>query len=155
MSGQSVPDKRGKVWIRYAYKHGESMPHVKVSIAEHLIWPGIEAEAALYRDPDERAGSVATQRVELLARRQRVIEMRVDGLLDRSETARRVAEIDAEVGRLSAPRPKATRLVQGWTPGEVNTVLRQLFERIDLDPTTLHPLPSGFVWRNPAWCDPA
>ncbi|MFN8520529.1 MAG: recombinase family protein [Chloroflexota bacterium] len=152
LTGSRIPDKKGKVWTRYSCRHAESVRHPRVSVGEHLIMDAIEAEAALYRDPDEQAeGAVAAQRQALLDRRRRVVESRLDGIIGREEAALRVAEIDAEVRRMDAPRPKSRthRLVASKTPAEINDVLRSLFDHIVVDPDTFQP--ATFVWHNPAW----
>ncbi|HEY7935754.1 MAG TPA: recombinase family protein [Candidatus Limnocylindrales bacterium] len=135
---------------RYACRHGEGLPHPRVAISEHLILPAIEAEAARYRDPDEDAGPDrrATLKAELEARRQRVVESRLDGIIDRGEAVRQVAEIDMEVARLDRPPVRDLRTVAGRTPIELNAILRQLFERIDLDPVSFQPV--HFEWRDPS-----
>jgi DNA invertase Pin-like site-specific DNA recombinase len=153
LTGSRIPDKKGKRWTRYSCRHGEATPHPKVSIAEHLIMPAIEDEAALFRDPSERTGpsDAEARRAELTARRQRVAEARVDGLITREDASRQAAEIDAELARLSAPPQRDLRILDAMSVEEVNKILRQLFERIELDPATFHPRPDGFVWRDPSW----
>jgi len=150
LTGSKLPDGKGGKRVRYACRFAESSPHPRVSIGEHLVMPAVEDEAARYRDPDEFAAPDArvARSEELKERRQRVVEARLDGLLDRGEAARQAAEIDAELNRLAVPKRPDRRLVTGWSPGEVNAVLRQLFERIDLDPVTFQPV--GFTWRDPA-----
>lgn len=155
LTGSRIPDKRGKRWTRYACRHAEAVAHPRVSIAEHLILPAIEAEAARYWDPEEsdpRPGVAERQREELLARRERVVESRLDGLIDRAEAAQKVGEIDAELNNLVKPKRPDYRLPRQRAPKEQNTILRQLFERIDLDPGTFQPV--SFTWRNPEWRSP-
>jgi DNA invertase Pin-like site-specific DNA recombinase len=155
LTGSRIPDKKGKRWTRYACRHAEAVPHPRVSIAQHLILPAIEQEAARYWNPDEDdpgPGVTERRRKELIARRERVVESRLDGLIDRSEAAQRVAEIDAELNRLVKPPKPDLRLPRQRTPKEQNAILRLLFERIELDPQTFQPV--GFVWRNPEWREP-
>lgn len=155
LTGSSLPLPKGGRVTRYACRHGEAVKHLRVSIAEHLILPAIEEEAAYYRDPHERMGpeGLATRRANLEARRQRVVESRLDGLLSRPDAARQVAEIDAELARMSTRPKRDLRLVAGRTPKELNAILRSLFERIDLDPATFQPV--HFEWRDPTERDEA
>jgi hypothetical protein len=120
-----------------------------VSIAEHLILPAIEAEAAHYYDPDETTGPDvrASRRADLEARRQRIVESRLDGLITRADAGREAAEIDTELARLDTRPTRDLRTVAGMTPKEINAILQSLFERIDLDPATFQPV--RFVWRDP------
>ena len=152
LTGSRMKLPKGGTRTRYACRHGEAVPHPRVAITEHLILPAVEEEAARYRDPDEAAGDpdrTRARRDGLVERRARVVEARLDGLIERGDAARQAAEIDAELNRLIEPKRPDRRLVAGWSPKEVNTILRQLFERIDLDPVTFRPV--GFTWRNPEW----
>ncbi len=156
LTGSHIPatlkDGTAKVWTRYSCRHGEAVKHPRVSIAEHLIMSAIESEAALYRDPTENDGGDAeARRQSLLDRRRRAVEMRLDGLITREEASVSVAEIDSELTAMAAPKPRDLRLVSGWTPSEVNSALRSLFESIELDPDTLQPI--TFKWRHPEWRD--
>ena len=150
LTGSSLPDGKGGKRVRYACRFAESSPHPRVTISEHLVMPAVEEEAALYRDPDEFAAPDArvARSDELKARRQRVVESRLDGLLDRGEAARQAAEIDAELNRLAEPRRPDLRLAAGLTPREVNDVFRSLWDHIDLDPATFQPV--SFTWREPS-----
>jgi DNA invertase Pin-like site-specific DNA recombinase len=155
LTGSRIPDKKGKRWTRYACRHAESVPHPRVSIAEHLIMPAVEAEAARYWNPDEMDGRpdrTAARQAELLARRQRIIEARLDGLIDRPEAVRQVAEVDVELNQLTEVVRPDRRLLPAMTPKEVNGIFRTLFDRVELDPQTFQP--TTFVWRNPAWREP-
>jgi hypothetical protein len=151
LTGGHIPLPKGGTVTRYACRHAESMPHPRVSIAEHLILPAIEAEAARYSDPDEKAKPErrVDPRPELEARRRRVVESRLDGLIDRAESVRQIGAIDAELARLDAKPKPGLRMLGQLTPKEVNLALRSLFERIDLDPLTFQPV--YFKWRDPAW----
>lgn len=138
--------------VQYHCSRAKTVPHVRSLISEHLIMSAVEDEAARYWNPDEMDGTTgpdtrATRREDLEARRQRVVEARLDGLLDRAAAARQCAEIDAELGRLTAPGPFEINLAM--TPREMNISLRLLFEWIDLDPVTFQPV--HFEWVDPAW----
>lgn len=154
LTGSRLPDKKGKRWTRYGCRHSEATPHPRMSIAEHLILPAIEAEAAMYREPDMiDLDEIEARRQRLSDRRSRVVEARLDGLIDRDDARAQVAEIDRELAELTRPAApeRDLRMVAGMAPGEINAVLRNLFERIDLDPDTF--MPVEFVWRNPSWRD--
>jgi DNA invertase Pin-like site-specific DNA recombinase len=149
LTGGHIPLPKGGTVTRYACRHAEAVPHLRVSIAEHLILPAIEAEAAHYYDPDETTGPDvrASRRADLEARRQRIVESRLDGLITRADAGREAAEIDTELARLDTRPTRDLRTVAGMTPKEINAILQSLFERIDLDPATFQPV--RFVWRDP------
>ncbi len=150
LTGGSLPLPKGGRVTRYACRHGEAVKHSRVSIAEHLILPAIEAEAAHYYDPDEttRPDVRASRRADLEARRQRIVESRLDGLITRADAGREAAEIDTELTRLDTRPTRDLRTAAGMTPKEVNAIFGTLFERIDLDPATFQPV--HFEWRDPA-----
>lgn len=156
LSGSRIPDKKGKRWTRYSCRHAEATPHPRVSIAEHLILPAVEAEFARYYNPDETraTGDAEARRAELVERRQRTVEARIDGIITRTESVRRVAEIDAELSRMSTPPrpPKRVKLWGGLDERERNAILRDVFDRIELDPATFQPV--RFAWRDPSWRSP-
>lgn len=153
LTGGRIPDKTGKRWTRYACRHAEATPHQRVSIAEHLILPAVEEEAAHYRNEEEERGfDVPARRAELLARRERIVEMRLDGLLSREDAVSQAAEVDVALNALVPPARPDMRLPRQRSPQEQNAILRQLFERVELDPETFQP--TYFVWRHPEWRDP-
>lgn len=153
LTGGRLPMKNGSRFVRYACRHAESTPHPRVTIAETKILPLVEAEAARYWNREERDGyDVEARRSELLARRERIVEARLDGLIDRAEAVRQAAEVDSALNALvKAPRPDM-RFPRQRTPAEQNAILRQLFERVELDPETF--MPTEFVWRHPEWRSP-
>ena len=134
LTGGHIPLPKDGTVTRYACRHAESMPHQRVSIGGS--------------SQGERGARRLDKRAELELRRQRVVESRLDGLIDRGETARQVAVIDAEMATFAA-KPKRRKMVGQMTPREVNAILRSLFKRTDIDPATFQP--AHFEWQNPAW----
>jgi DNA invertase Pin-like site-specific DNA recombinase len=89
----------------------------------------IPADAALLETADDAAlGHIEN-------RRARVVDSYVDGAIDKAERDRRLRALDAEAERLSA----TTRIAEiptidwTWPPGELNGVLRALWDHIELD----------------------
>jgi hypothetical protein len=83
-----------------------------------------------------------------------VLDMYESGLLDKPERDSRLYVIADELERLDAE----THLVDvppaidwSWSPLQINTVLRALWERVDLGSDLL---PTRFVWRVPEWRAP-
>jgi DNA invertase Pin-like site-specific DNA recombinase len=155
LTGSNLPDGQGGTRTRYACRFAESSQHGRVTISESLILPAVEAEAAHYwnRDEQDEGGetTVEARRSELLARRERLFESRLDGLVSRHDAAKRAAEIDNELNQLQRPPRPDMRLPAQRSPAEVNAILRQLFERIELDADFR---PARFVWRHPEWREP-
>jgi hypothetical protein len=112
------------------------------------------AEVAHLRTPEayERTGDEA-DRVELDARRARIVESFMDGTIDRGDRDRRLKALSDALGRLEARQELVAIPAIDWSrpPAALNRVLRALFERIDLDPETFRPLPKGYHWRVPEW----
>lgn len=124
------------------------------SVAESALLKSIEAEAARYdydAPADER--DVEAERAPLLVERALVLDMRQAGQIDRDETTRRLAPIDAALALL-VPRAPTTRpggaidwsTVGQPTPRDENATLRAVFERIDLDASYRV---GEYVWREP------
>jgi DNA invertase Pin-like site-specific DNA recombinase len=150
LTGSRLPNGQGGRRVRYACRFGEGAKHPRVTISESLILPAIEDEAALYRDPTEDdIESVERRRLALTDRRGRVLNALLDGVMARDEANAALRDIEGELARMDVPVRRDLRLPAGMTPREVNAVLRELFERIDLDPKTFQPV--HFEWRNPDW----
>jgi len=115
--------------------------------------PAIRAEVDRLMLP-RRVEATATddaKRGELEARRARILDMFEAGHIDRDERERRLSAVYADVERLDAKRVilAVPRLDWTWPPRQINSVLRALFDGIDLVPDTFQPAPGGFRWRLP------
>ncbi len=99
---------------------------------------------------DDLNGTMAARVSALEAKRERILDMYADGDIDKAEKNRRLAAIDAEMPALQS----TTRAVQSFRlkgfvdwdadPAEVNARLRELWQRVELDPVTM--LPVRAVW---------
>ena len=163
MSSTPRPGKRSVAWLcRIGHSNaGHSRPYV---VSEAYIRPAAEAEAAHLRPRDPRTGGPLTEYAEtertaeleaLEAERKNILEMARRGMVDMNEAERMVAEVKARSDALTAEaRVIAIPQVIDWTrpARDVNTVLRALFDRIQLGPD-LRPLPypDGFAWTVPEW----
>lgn len=155
LTGSSLPRSRrpgmpssGDRVTRYACRFAESMPHPRVAVSEHLILPLVDAEAARWIErPDEGdAVDAAARRADLEARRRRLEEGWLAGILtDKADVRRQTAEIDAELNRMSAAGEIQTI---DFSKIDENATLRDIFDEIHLDPKTFRPV--GFTWRDPA-----
>jgi DNA invertase Pin-like site-specific DNA recombinase len=127
-------------------------PHPYV-VSESRILPWAMAEAARLRIPanavELRAKDVA-RRAKLDAKRARVVDMFMDGTIDKADRDRRLAAIAADLDALDA----TTELVDipqvdwTWEPEAINVVLSALWSEIRLD-ATMHPIRAE--WRVPEW----
>jgi hypothetical protein len=136
--------------------HGSTLPHPRTSITERKVWPAVDAEVEHARLAIRRvrAGSRKDEaKLEALAaKRLRIGENYNDGVYDKAERDRRLAEVaKAEAGLT------ARRWVMQFTmpadverdrPEVVNNYLRRLWDRVDLDPVTFQP--ARFEWRDPS-----
>jgi hypothetical protein len=140
--------RKGGPRIRYTCRLGTVSPHQRTSVSEHLILPAIRAEADRLVTPDMLD---AAQRAELEQRRARVLDMYESNDIDRDEYRRRVDAIDQAVASLDAQRVVSAipRLDWDWQPRQINSVLRAMFDSIELDPATFQPV--RFAWTVPEW----
>ncbi len=122
------------------------------AVPEKRLLPWVRAEAARLQTPSavEIEAQHETTRAALAARRQRVAEAFLDGLLDRASANEQTAAIDAELDSLGAARAVVAvpALDWSWEPETINEVLRALWSEVRLD-TQLRPLEA--VWRVPEW----
>lgn len=141
--------------VRYGCRLGNALPHPRITVTESHILPAIMAEVAHLRTPEtiEVEQGDAAKWAQLDAQRARIVEAFIDGIIDRSERDRRLVALTATLRGLDARSVILKVPAIDWTrpPRALNAVLRALFERIELDPQTFQPLPTGFVWTVPEW----
>ena len=131
----------------YECSRGHALPHPKRSVHEGAILPAVIAEATKYRPPsqDEQHGDDA-RRAELEAKRERIISLYVEGVIDKPERERRLRPVNDALHKLSAayvitwlvPRLSASDFGR-YSPRGLNRILRALWGAIELDPTTYRP----------------
>jgi len=143
--------------VRYSC-HCFAVPHPRTGISETLIMPAIIAEIAHLRTPSQMATTEgdSAERAALEARRLNVLDMREAGQIDRAECDRRLAALTDALTKLDSRRvvlavPPVSEVDWSKPPAVLNAFLRAMFERIDLDPETMQPLPDGFAWTVPEW----
>jgi DNA invertase Pin-like site-specific DNA recombinase len=135
----------------YEGRHDAAHPRPYM-VVESAIIGWAMAEAARLRAPEavQLAESNAARREELTAERTRLGWAVADGLLGRGDARGRADEISSELERLDA-RDEAVEIPAidwTWPAPELNTVLRALWEHIELD-ASLRPVRA--VWRVPEW----
>lgn len=120
-------------------------------ITEATIRPWIEAEVARLSPPEnvETTGQDG-KRDALLAKRDRVVDLYADGVIDKAQRAQRLAAIDDELGKLDTVRQVLAVPTIDWSwPAEtLNPVLRALFRSVDLGPD-MQPVRAD--WTVPDW----
>jgi DNA invertase Pin-like site-specific DNA recombinase len=146
-------DKRSPRVTCYRARHEPNHPR-PFGIAQSKLLPALKAEASRLRVPVaavEMADEAPSRRSAIAAKRDRIVDLYADGIIDKSERARRLAALDDELDALDAKRVvAAVPDAVDWTrpPGVVNAVLRALWERVELGPDLM---PARFVWRVPEW----
>jgi DNA invertase Pin-like site-specific DNA recombinase len=141
---------------KYRCPNGVSDPdHARpYMVSEARLLPAMKAEAAHLRIPVDqvRLGTEnASARAALEAKRERWIEQYAEGLIDKPTRDARLKAVSDAVNALDvAEALVAVPQAIDWTqsPASVNTVLRALWERVELG---LDLLPARFVWRVPEW----
>jgi hypothetical protein len=121
-------------------------------VSEAQLMPWVRAEADRLRMPPiEDVPEDVGDREALEAKRARVIEAFVDGLLDKAERDRRLLALADQLERLDATARALTvpRTIDwAWSPAKLNIALRGLWERVELD-ADLRPV--GAEWAVPEW----
>jgi DNA invertase Pin-like site-specific DNA recombinase len=126
-----------------------------ISVAKLL--PALQAEAAHLRIPMESVEvevNDETKRSELAAKQARVLDMFADGVIDKAERTLRLAAIGDAMESLDDARRIVTLppdIDWAWPPEQLNTVLRALWQRVELGADMM---PVRFVWNTPEWRAP-
>lgn len=148
---------RTKLYTQIVYRciGGRTDPqHGRGNITESKIMAWVKDEAARLRVPGdvvemgERDESV---RLELEARRRRVIDNYEDGIIDKAERDAKLLTIAEDLDRV-AVRNRAVDLPAtidwDWEPKAINGVLRALWSHIEVD-ADMRPVRAA--WRVPEW----
>jgi hypothetical protein len=123
---------------------------------ERSILPWVQEEASRLHTPEAVEVEHArdeTEHARLTAKRARVLDMFADGLVSKIDRDRRLADVDAELRGLEVRREviAVPSIDWSWDPGDLNVVLRAIFERIDLGRDLM---PVSATWRVPEWRSP-
>jgi DNA invertase Pin-like site-specific DNA recombinase len=131
-------------------------------VSESVMLPLVKAETARLRAPETvtvDAPDLEAIRAELEARMERTNELYIAGRISRERSDAEAAAVRDALAAIDR-RAEAETIVpvppvidwDSWTPGELNRVLRALWDRIQLGPD-LRPLPypDGFTWTMPEW----
>jgi DNA invertase Pin-like site-specific DNA recombinase len=155
-------DKRRRE-VRYACSRSRTMPHARGWVIEAKLMPVIKAEAeraaAAIRRLQVGSAEDEAKLAALAAKRKRVLENFEDGLYEKPERDRRLAEVADEESKLSSRvwvrRATIAPDIETGDPSEVNAYLRRLFSSVVVDmsePATFGPskwLPTvAFGWRD-------
>jgi DNA invertase Pin-like site-specific DNA recombinase len=132
---------------RSRFEVGHSLPAM---MSERRLLPWVREEVARLMTPGEiMANDEADPALPSLnARRARVIDAYLEGLIDKERRARELEEIDAQIERLEVRAMPVPVFDWSWPPEQVNAVLRAVFGHIELGPDML---PVRAVWRVPEW----
>jgi DNA invertase Pin-like site-specific DNA recombinase len=145
---------------RYSATHPR--PYI---VSESVMLPLVKAETALLRAPEAvtvDGPDLEAERVNLVAQLDRANELYIAGRINRERSDAEAAAVRDGLAAIERraeaetilPMPPAIDW-EAWTPGELNVVLRALWDRIQLGPD-LRPLPypDGFVRIIPEWWAP-
>lgn len=124
-----------------------------IYVAEPKLLEWVREEVEHLRLPDAIETEVAADEARLakLARRRvQVLDMYEDELIDKAERDRRLGKIDEERAHVAVRASVIGVPAVDWTwpPETLNSVLRAIFERIQLGKDLL---PVSAVWRVPEW----
>ena len=151
--------------VRYYCHRAIDGRHGRGWVSESILLPTIADETARAL-PFVRRRQMGAREDEdalaaLAAKRERTIDTYTDGLIDKGERDRRLADIAEAESTLSARR--WVRIValdvgrEGDEPGKVNAWLRRVLDRVTVDMATparrgpqKAPPPLSFAWRDPS-----
>jgi hypothetical protein len=128
--------------------------HGRLNISESKLIEWVKAEAARFRIPAaqvEIGERDDARRLELEARRRRVIDNYEDAIIDKAERDAKLLRIGDELARLEAVEtvidiPQA--IDWSWDAKAINEVLRALWDYVRLDADMR---PTEAIWRVPEW----
>lgn len=139
----------------YSYRcprgHADRAGHPVITISEWVILEWSRAEAARLRVPRlVVATDDAERRGELAARRERVADALLAGLIDKARAVTERDAIDTELDRLdSADVVKVIPAIDWtWEPSKLNDVLRAMWQYVQLGPDLR---PVSAEWLVPEW----
>ena len=172
-----TPSKDAKYdYIRYYCHRSRVVPHARGWVTERVVLPSVAAEiehaAPMIRRLQRGSRDDEAKMAALGAKRSRIIDTYADGLIDKPERDRRLADIAEAESKLSTRRwvlrvtnppqimdtvDEDGAIVEAGEPAKVNAYLRRLFERIVVDmsePGRKGPSRSvpdlRFEWRDPS-----
>jgi DNA invertase Pin-like site-specific DNA recombinase len=156
LTGTRYRNGSDPLYTTYKCHFARTVPgHGLGSVPEKRILPLVQAEVARLRVPDAvtMAADNAAQRAALAGRLERAHELYIAGSITRERLDVEAAAVAAELERLGdAERVVAVpHLDWQWDPGAVNSVLRTILERVQLD-ADMRPVLA--VWTVPEWRAP-
>jgi len=154
--GQILTPKANKARGRMAYicyRGRYDAAHVRpYQVAEQAILPWVRNEVARLHPPEAilLAEADTARRADLEGRRRRILDNYEDGLIEKAERDRKLEAIGAELERLDATARLVVVPTIDWNgePRDVNTVLRAMFEHVELG-ADLRPVKAR--WTVPEW----
>jgi len=127
--------------------------HGRLNVSENKLIDWVKAEASRFRIPFEQVEIRERddgRRLELEARRRRVIENFEDAVIDKLERDVKLLRIGEELERLDAADRVLTvppAIDWTWDPKAINAILRTYWHQIELDADMK---PTRAEWRLPA-----
>jgi hypothetical protein len=124
---------------------------VSRSIRPMMAWA--RAEADRLRVPTAIETEVASndaQRTALVAKRARIVDMAADGIIDKADRDRRLADVDEALAAIAVRNQIVAVPAIDWDgrPEDINAVLRAIWSEVRMGPD-LNPVEA--VWRVPEW----
>lgn len=131
-------------------------PKVLPLIAEEVEKAAVQIKRMQIGRPEDDAALAA-----LASKRARILDMAADGMIEKDDAQRRLADVAEQESRLSARRAiKRIAIppdVEQGDPSKVNRYVRHLFERVIVDMSqkakrgpSRWEAPLTFVWRDPS-----
>lgn len=138
----------------YCSRSSRSPDHGRMYVAESALLPWVQEEAAhlcIPGDTLEIRAKASARRVDLEARRRRIVSAFLDGVIDRADRDEQLHRTDDALAR-EAAAVTSTQIPRDvdWTapPAALNSFLRALWVHVELTPDMK---PIAAVWQQPEW----
>ncbi len=127
--------------------------HGRKTVQEQALLPWMREEAARLRAPSRVVRTRSAAAVPALeAKRERIVESYLDGIIDRATRDARLAVVAADLDREAAKARALDMVVPhidwAWPPAKLNAVLRALWGHVQLDERMQ---PVSAAWLVPQW----
>lgn len=134
--------------------YGQVTPdHGRKTVQEAALLPWAREEAARLRAPSRVVRTRSAAAVPALeAKRERIAESYIEGLIDKATRDARLAVVAADLDKQAAKARAQDMVVPSidwaWPPAKLNAVLRALWDHVQLDERMQ---PVSAAWHVPEW----
>ena len=138
LTGRRFTTSTGSGTEYYCARASRTPDHGRTVIREATLLPRLQMEGDRLQPPPEVIDTVAADeaaRTALEAKRERIIEAAIEGVLMKGERDERLAKVRADMDALGTREALLTvpKVDLGWDPADVNMALRGMWSEVRLD----------------------